>query len=74
MLFWQTKVQTVAIEDTISKNKCVSNLEETVSVHTILTGTLDVKKDLKETGSDIPKNYTADNDNDFPTFRLTKSM
>ena len=35
-VFWQTKDQTVTIENTPSKNVIVSNLEEIVSAHTIL--------------------------------------
>ena len=41
--FWQTKNQTMEIENTPSKNVIVSNLEETVSAHTILAGKLSVK-------------------------------
>ena len=37
-VFWQTKDQTVIIENTPSKNVIVSNLEEIVSAHTILAG------------------------------------
>ena len=35
-VFWQTKDQTMSIENTPSENVIVSNLEETVSAHTIL--------------------------------------
>ena len=64
-VFWQTKDQTVAIENTPPKN-VVSNLEETVSAHTILAGTPNVKEDMKENASEIPKNNTPENVNDFP--------
>ena len=59
------KDQAVAIENTLFKN--VSNLEETVSAHTILVGTLNVKEDLKENSSDIPKNNIPENVNGFLT-------
>ena len=65
-VFWQTKDQTVTIENTPSKNVIVSNLEETVGTHTILAGTPNVKEDMKENASDIPKNNTPGNVNDFP--------
>ena len=65
-VFWQTKDQTVTIENTPSKNVIVSNLEETVSAHTILAGTPNVKEGMKENASDIPKNNTPENVNDFP--------
>ena len=64
-VFWQTKDQTVAIENTPSKNVIASNLEETVSAHTSLAQTLNVKEDIKENASDIPKNNTPENVNDF---------
>ena len=60
-VLWQKKDQTVAIENTPSKN-VVSNLGE----HTILAGTPNVKEDMKENASDIPKNNTSENVNDFP--------
>ena len=62
-VFWQTKDQTVAIENTPPKN-VVSNLEETVSAHTILAGTPNVKEDIKENASEIPKNNTPENVSD----------
>ena len=55
------KNQTLEIENTPSKNVNVSNLEETVRAHTILAGTLNVKEDLKENASYIPKNNTPEN-------------
>ena len=64
-VFWQTKDQTVAIENTPSKNGILSNLEETVSVNTILVGAPNVKEDIKENASDVPKNNTPENVNDF---------
>ena len=64
--FWQTKDQTVTIENTPSKNVIVSNLEETVSAHTILAGTPNVKEDMKKNASNIRKNNTPENVNDFP--------
>ena len=64
-VFWQTKDQTVAIENTPSKNGILSNLEETVSVNTILAGASNVKEDIKENASDVPKNNTPENVNDF---------
>ena len=54
----------MAIQSAPSKD-FVSNLEP-VSAHTILAGTLNVKVDLKENGSDTPKNKTPKN-NDSPT-------
>ena len=65
-VFWQTKDQTVTIENTPSKNVIVSNLEEIVSAHTILAGIPNVKEDMKENASDIPNNNTPENVNDFP--------
>ena len=65
VVFWQTKDQTVAIENTPSKN-VVSNLEEIVSTYAILAGTPNVKEDMKENASEIPKNNTPENVNDFP--------
>ena len=65
-VLWQTKDQIVAIENTPSKNVIVSNFEETVSAHIILVGTPNVKQDMKENTSDIPKNNTPENVNDFP--------
>ena len=65
-VFWQTKDQTVTIENTPSKNVIVSNLKEIVSAHTILAGIPNVKEDMKENASDIPKNNTPKNVNDFP--------
>ena len=65
-VFWQTKDQTVTIENTPSKNVIVSNLEETVRALTILAGTPNVKEDMKENASGIPKNNTPENVNDFP--------
>ena len=56
----------MTIENTPSKNVIVSNLEETVSAHTILAGTPNAKEDMKENASDIPKNNTPENVNDFP--------
>ena len=64
-VFWQTKDQTVAIENTPSKNVIASNLEETVSAHTSLAQTLTVKEDIKENASDILKNNTPENVKDF---------
>ena len=61
VVFQQTKNQTLETENTPSKNVIVSNLEETVRAHTILAGTLNVKEDLKENASDIPKNNTPEN-------------
>ena len=61
-VFWQTKDQTVAIENKPSKNVTVSNLEKTFSAHTILDGTPNVKEDVKENALDIPKNNTPEND------------
>ena len=55
----------MAIENTPSKNDILSNLEETVSANTILAGTPNVKGDIKENASDIPKNNTPENVNDF---------
>ena len=49
-----------------SKNVIVVNLEETVSANTILARTPNVKEDIKENASDIPKNSTPENVNDFP--------
>ena len=49
-----------------SKNVIVSNFEETVSAHIILAGTPNVKENMKENTSDIPKNNTPENVNDFP--------
>ena len=69
-VFWQMKDQTMVIDNTLSKNIIVSNLEETVSTHAFLTGTLNVKEDLKENTPDIPKNKTADNVNVFPTDQI----
>ena len=46
--FSRTKDQTVTIENTPSKNVILSNLEETVSAHTILAGTPNGKEDMKE--------------------------
>ena len=63
--FWPMKDQTVAIENTPPKNVIVSNLEEIVSTHTILAGTPNIKEDMKENASDIPKNNTQENVNDF---------
>ena len=57
-VFWQTKDQTVAIENTPSKNGILSNLEETVRAP-------NVKEDIKENASDIPKSNTPENVNDF---------
>ena len=65
-VFWQTKDQTVSVENTPSKNVIVSNLEETVSAHTILAGTPNVKEDMKGNALDITKNNTPENGNDFP--------
>ena len=65
-VFWQTKHQTVTMENTPSKNVIVSNLEEIVSAHTILAGIPNVKEDMKENASDIPKTNTPENVNDFP--------
>ena len=65
-VFWQMKDQTVTMENTPSKNVIVSNLEEVVSAHTILAGIPNVKEDMKENASDIPKNNTPENVNDFP--------
>ena len=65
-VFWQTKDQSVSIENTPSENVIVSNLEETVSAHTISDGTPNVKDDIKGNASDIPKNNTPENSNDFP--------
>ena len=53
-------------ENTPSKNVIVSNLEEVVSAHTIPAGIPNVKEDMKENASDIPKNNTSENVNDFP--------
>ena len=64
MLFFG-KRKTKSIENITSKN-VVSNLEETVSAHTILAGTPNVKEDMKKNASDLPKNNTPENDNDFP--------
>ena len=64
-VFWQTKDQTVAIVNTSSKNVIVLNLEETVSANTILARTPNVKEDIKENASDIPKNSTPENVSDF---------
>ena len=64
-VFWQTKDQTMTIENTPSKN-VVLNLEEIVSARTILAGTPNVKEDMKENASEIPKNNTTENVNDFP--------
>ena len=60
----------MAIDSTLSKNIIVSNLEVTVSAHTILTGTLNTKEVPKGNAPDIPKNNKADNANDFPTDRI----
>ena len=65
LFFLQIKDQAVAIQSAPSKDFIVSNLEP-VSAHTILAGTLNVKVDLKENGSDTPKNKTPKN-NDSPT-------
>ena len=65
-VFWQAKDQTVTIENTPSKNVIVSNLEEIVSPHNILAGTQNVKEDMMENASDIPKNNTPENVNDSP--------
>ena len=64
-VFWQTKDQTVTIENAPSKTVIVSNLEEIVSAHTILAGIPNVKEDMTENASDIPKNNTPENFNDF---------
>ena len=56
----------MAIENTPSKNVIVSNLEETVSAHTILAGRLNAKEDMKENASDLSKNNTPENVNDLP--------
>ena len=63
------KDQTMAIENTPSKNVIVivSNLEGTVSTHIILARTLNVKENLKGNCSNISKNNTLENVNDFPT-------
>ena len=52
--------------NTSSKNVIVVNLEETVSANTILARTPNVKEDIKENVSNIPKNSTPENVNDFP--------
>ena len=65
-IFWQTKDQTVAIENTPSKDVIVSNLKEIVSTHTIFAGTPNVKEDMRENASDTPKNNTPENVNNFP--------
>ena len=65
-VFWQTKDQTVTINNTPSKNVIVSNLEETVSAHTILARTPNVKEDMKGNASDIPNKNTAESVNDLP--------
>ena len=64
-VFCKTKDRTVAIENTSSKN-VVSNLKEIVSAHTILAGTQNVKEDMRENASQIPKKNTPENVNDFP--------
>ena len=64
-VFWQTKDQTVAIENTPPEN-VVTSLEETISAHSILAGTPNVKEHMKENTSKIPKNNTPENVNDFP--------
>ena len=46
-VFWQTKDQTVATENTPHKN-AVSNLEEIGSAHTILAGTPNIKEDIRK--------------------------
>ena len=50
-----------------SKNVIVSKLEESVSAHKILAGTLNVKEDLKENASNKQKNNTPEIVNDFST-------
>ena len=67
-VLWQRKDQIVAIENTPSKNVIVSNFEETVSAHIILAETPNVKEDMKENTSDIPKNNTPENVNDLPIY------
>ena len=69
-IFRQTKDQTVAIENYLSKNFIVSNFEKKFSAHTILIGTLNVKEDLKENAPCIPRNNAAHNVNDFLTDQI----
>ena len=56
----------MVIDSTPSKNVVVSNLEETVSAHTFAARTVTAKEGMKENASDIPKNKTPENVNDFP--------
>ena len=60
------KDKTVAIEHTPSKN-IASDFEETVSAHTNLAKTLNVKEELKKNASAIPKSDTLANVNHFST-------
>ena len=69
-VFWQTKDQTVATENTPHKN-VVSNLEEIGSAHTILAGTPNIKEDMKENASETQRKI---HQKMLMTFILTISM